>query len=327
VHLLAQLEKAEKIAGNGDVDISKTVQELKMKIKEQRKETCLCPVCSEDDFTEKYVIKGFHIVKCNKCTMVYVNPRFPDAAIYRIYEQDYFIKSGYTFEDLGYGDYDLTANLRDMTFTRWYGVIEPHLRKKSGIALDVGCASGILLDIMKKRNWQVKGIELDRAMCEKLKTRGFDVVDNPLEQYESSEKLQLITIFDVFEHLPHPHLDFKKLHEILDDEGSIVLVTPNINSTQKKLFGKRWFQFKPREHISYFSPRTLAILAEKNGFKIVKTFSSGQYADLGFINHRLRRYQFTRLASVFEKFMRVSGLKNAAWYINTGSILVVLQKA
>ena len=36
--LLEQLEKAEKIAENGDVDISKTVKDLKLKIKDQRKE-------------------------------------------------------------------------------------------------------------------------------------------------------------------------------------------------------------------------------------------------------------------------------------------------
>ncbi|PCH91847.1 MAG: acetyl-CoA carboxylase carboxyl transferase subunit alpha [Bacteroidetes bacterium] len=36
--LLEQLEKAEKIAENGDVDISKTVKDLKLKIKDQRKD-------------------------------------------------------------------------------------------------------------------------------------------------------------------------------------------------------------------------------------------------------------------------------------------------
>ncbi|PCH98830.1 MAG: hypothetical protein COB85_00995, partial [Bacteroidetes bacterium] len=165
--------------------------------------------------------------------------------------------------------------------------------------------------------------------CDIHKNRLFseEINENPLEEYNPSQKVQLITILDVVEHLPHPHRDFKKMHEILDDNGSIVLVTPNIESTQRKLFGRKWFQFKPREHISYFSPHTLGMLAEKNGFKIIKTFSSGQYADLGFINHRLHRYEFTILASVFEKFMRVLGLKDTSWYINTGSILTVLQKA
>jgi len=259
--------------------------------------------------------------------MVYVNPRLKDQAIYKIYEKDYFIKPGYTFDDFGYGDYDLTSHLRDETFNRWYNVVEPYLKIKSGTALDVGCATGRLLDVLVQRKWQVKGIELDRGMCEKLRAKGFEIDENPLEHYNTPEKLQLITIFDVVEHLPHPHKDFKNLHEILDDEGSIVLVTPNIESTQRKLFGKKWFQFKPREHISYFSPKTLGLLADENGLKIIKTFSCGQYADLGFINHRLHRYEFTILASLFEKFMRISGLKNTSWYINTGSILTVLQKA
>ena len=67
-------------------------------------ESCSCPVCSKDDYRKMYQIKGFNIVKCNNCTMAYVNPRLKDNAIYKIYEKDYFLKDGYTFDDFGYGN-------------------------------------------------------------------------------------------------------------------------------------------------------------------------------------------------------------------------------
>ncbi|HIA37871.1 MAG TPA: class I SAM-dependent methyltransferase [Flavobacteriales bacterium] len=298
-----------------------------MKIDESLMELCQCPMCLKDDFKKVFQIKGFSIVKCNNCTMVYVNPRLKDKAIYKIYEKDYFIKPGYTFDDFGYGNYDITAHLRDKTFNRWMDVIEPYLKTLSGVALDVGCATGRLLDVLVQRKWNVKAIELDKGMCENLRDRGFEVNNQPLEQYTTDKKLQLITIFDVIEHLPHPNNDFKNLFKILDDNGSIIIVTPNIESLQRKIFGKYWFQFKPREHISYFSPKTIRRIAEENGLKVVKTFSCGQYADLGFINHRLHRYEFIIFASLLEKFMKLSGLKNMAWYVNTGSTLAILQKS
>lgn len=286
-----------------------------------------CPVCGADNAGHLLDVKGFKIVKCKGCTMAYVNPRLKDKSIYHIYQDNYFQKDGYTFEDFGYGDYDLTAHLRDRTFIRWYEEALPDLKVTSGLALDVGCATGRFLMILREKNWKVKGIELDRGMCADLEDRGFEVSNEPLETQKDEDSYDLITLFDVVEHLPHVHLDFKKLHSLLSDDGSVVLVTPNIESLQSKLFGKRWFQLKPKEHISYFSPKTLSRLAEENGFRVVKEFATGQYADLGFVNHRLRRYDFPILASVFDKIIGLFGLKDSAWYIGTGSTFMILQKA
>lgn len=290
-------------------------------------ENVICPVCKADNADQMFEVKNFAIVKCRDCSMAYVNPRLKDQSIYNIYQDNYFQKDGYTFEDFGYGDYDLTAHLRDRTFTRWYEEALPHLKVKSGKALDVGCATGRFLMILKEKNWNVNGIELDRGMCAELNEKGFDVSNEPLENQNTESAYDLITLFDVVEHLPHVHLDFKMLHSLLSDEGSVVLVTPNIESFQSKLFGKRWFQLKPREHISYFSPKTLKLIAEESGFKIVKAFATGQYADLGFVNHRLSRYDFPILASIFDKIIGLFGLKDSAWYIGTGSTFMILQKA
>ncbi|MBL4656867.1 MAG: class I SAM-dependent methyltransferase [Flavobacteriales bacterium] len=286
-----------------------------------------CPVCQADNAAHHLEVKGFSVVKCRDCSMAYINPRLKDQSIYNIYKDNYFLREGYTFEDFGYGDYDLTAHLRDRTFIRWYDEAIPYLKVKSGSALDVGCATGRFLMILKERNWKVNGIELDRGMCAELNEKGFDVNSEPLESQKAESTFDLITLFDVVEHLPHVREDFKVLHKLLSDDGSIVLVTPNIESLQSKIFGKRWFQLKPLEHISYFSPRTLKTMAEESGFKVVRAFSTGQYADLGFVNHRLSRYDFPILASIFDKIIGLFGLKDSSWYIGTGSTYMILQKA
>lgn len=290
-------------------------------------ENCNCPVCLKDNTKNLFKVRGLQIVKCVECTMVYVNPRLRERSIYEIYEKNYFQRDGYTFEDFGYGDYDLTAHLRDQTFKRWYDEALPFLKVQGGRALDVGCATGRFLMILREKNWQARGIELDKGMCSELKEKGFDVNNMRLDEQDIDTKYDLITLFDVVEHLPNVQSDFKKLHTLLSDEGSIIMVTPNIESVQSKLFGKRWFQLKPREHISYFSPITLKRIAELNGLKVVTSFATGQYADLGFINHRLRRYDFQILSSIFDKFIGLFGLKDRSWYVGTGSTFVILQKA
>ena len=189
--------------------------------------------------------------------MVYVNPRLRNEDVYDIYRKDYFtsLPTGQAGKEYGYENYELTDHLRDKTFQRWYHDIElnllvpdtvvpPYGAGKTGTALDVGCASGNFLRLLSQKGWDVKGIELDQDMFENVKKQGFEVSNVPLEYYEPSTNLpagpalpagrqagfQLITLFDVIEHLPYLNNDLEKLSGLLDSKGSIVLVTPNINS-------------------------------------------------------------------------------------------------
>lgn len=259
--------------------------------------------------------------------MLYVNPRLKDDDLYNIYRRDYFIRKNYSFKDYGYGNYDLTGSLRDKTFLRWYSEAEPYLPVRRGNALDIGCATGRFLNILLQKGWNVKGIELDEGMCSELRSKNFDVTGRPVEFFETTEKFDLITLFDVVEHIPRLNQSMAKIAEMLSVGGSALIVTPNVSSLQRKIFGRRWFQFKPREHISYFSPETIRLLADRNGFKIVfLTTSCGQYADLSFIHHRLQRYGFNAIALLLKKILHLPGLKNLSWYIPTGSMMVILQK-
>ena len=280
-----------------------------------------CPVCTGGKTKHLYNIQGFNIVRCCLCTMVYVNPRLRNEEVYDIYRKDYF-----TNKEHGYENYDLTDHLRDKTFQRWYCDIEPNLLLNTGIALDVGCASGSFLRLLSQKGWDVKGIELDQDMFDNVKRQGFDVSNTPLEHYNSSTKFQLITLFDVIEHLPYLNKDLEKLSGLLDSNGSIVLVTPNIKSMQRSLFGNKWFQFKPGEHIYYFSPKTLEQVFKPYNLKIKYVSSCGQYADFSFLHNRLNKYGFTMIASLMKRCMGISGWKDKVWYAGTGSMLVILQK-
>lgn len=266
--------------------------------------------------------------------MVYVNPRLRNEKVYDIYRKDYF-----TNKEHGYENYELTDHLRDKTFRRWYRDIEPNLLVKTGTALDVGCASGNFLRLLSQKGWDVKGIELDQDMFENVKQQGFDVSNTPLEHYEPASlsarpalpagrpaSFQLITLFDVIEHLPYLNKDLEKLSGLLDSKGSIVLVTPNIKSMQHRLLGNKWFQFKPMEHIYYFSPKTLEQVVKPYNLKVKHVSSCGQYADFSFLHNRLNKYGYTMIASLMKKCMGISGWKDKVWYAGTGSMLVVLQK-
>lgn len=280
-----------------------------------------CPVCSGTVTKNRYRIKGFTIVRCPACSLVFVNPRIDDNELYSIYTTQYFRN-----EDNGYEDYELTAHLRIKTFQKWYDEIKPFLKTTEGLALDIGCAAGYFLDVLKENGWEAEGIELEEEMLESIRKKGYPVYNTPLEFFNEKKKYTLITLFDVMEHLPNLHLNLEKLANILDNNGTIALVTPDFNSRQRKIFGKRWFQFKPKEHIQYFTKETLQKAVVSHGLSIIHTSTSGQYADTSFLYNRLKRYGFTVPAFIFKSATDLFGLSKKSWYADTGSMLVIMQK-
>lgn len=280
-----------------------------------------CPVCGSEERRRLFVVKGFTLVRCRSCGMVYVNPRIRDDKVYDIYTNHYFRS-----DHAGYDDYELAAHLRVRTFRRWYDMIEPHLLVRTGPALDIGCAAGYFLEVLREKGWEAEGIELDPDMLDQVRAKGYPVADTPLEQFDTGKRYALITLFDVLEHLPKLKSDTRKLAELLRDDGTIALVTPDYGSMQRKLFGRRWFQLKPSEHIHYFTRDTLCRLADQCGLKVVHTARSGQYADLSFLHNRLVRYGFHAPAAVFLALTKAAGLHGTMWYADTGSMLALLQK-
>lgn len=280
-----------------------------------------CKVCGSGENRYLYTIKNFRIVQCKKCSFVYVSPRIADEDLASIYTTNYFNNTSF-----GYEEYELTAALRIKNFAHWFSVVEPYTDPNKGKVLDIGCAAGYFLDILKGKGWDIYGIELDKEMVAKLQQRGVPVSDKTFEEYPTDNKFKLITLFDVLEHLPDTHGTIKKLASLLDDKGVIALITPDYNSTQRKIFGKRWFQFKPHEHIHYFSPTTLKRVLEPYGLKILHYEKGGQFADVNFLLNRLERYGFRRMSKLFGWICGMLGWKDKFWYADTGSMFVVIGK-
>jgi 2-polyprenyl-3-methyl-5-hydroxy-6-metoxy-1,4-benzoquinol methylase len=281
-----------------------------------------CGICGANDTKRLYVLKDFNIVKCNKCGFVYVNPRIANEDLPRLYSSDYFHNWEY-----GYKDYEATAHLRKKNFERWYKDIKPFLKVEKGNALDIGCASGYFLEVLRNEGWKVQGIELDPTTIEVLKTKNIPAYTKPFDTFESTEKFHLITLFDVLEHLPDIQDTFKRLSSLLHPDGIIALITPNADSTQHKLFGKRWFQLKPMEHIHYFSPSTLKRAAEPHDLKVVEIMKGGQYADVSFILNRLQQYEYKSVYKISSFSAWLFGLHKACFYTDTGSLFAILKKA
>ena len=93
-----------------------------------------------------------------------------------------------------------------------------------------------------------------------------------------SNSFDVVTLFDVIEHLPNPNATIKEIRRILKPNGLIAVTTPNIGSIPARLLGRNWEEIKRvREHIYFFSEVTLKRMLESNNFRVLKIESAGRF--------------------------------------------------
>jgi 2-polyprenyl-3-methyl-5-hydroxy-6-metoxy-1,4-benzoquinol methylase len=283
-----------------------------------------CPICNSNTYKQQYLVKQtWNIVQCNSCNFVYTNPRLDTNAIIDIYHQNYFQNTQF-----GYSNYEENPHLKVLNFSKWINEALPFLNTKNNLkALDVGCAAGFALSVYKKNNIEAHGIELDDAYTKNLKANNYLIYDKPLLENKYQTTYDMISMFDVIEHLTNLDQHATLLNQLLNQNGLLIFVTPDYNSLQRKVFGKRWFQFKPIEHINYFTKDTLQNFFEKFGFELVSSSKSGQFADAPFLIDRIQKYGAHPILKIFTMpIIAILKLTKKSFYIDAASIYCVFRK-
>jgi SAM-dependent methyltransferase len=145
--------------------------------------------------------------------------------------------------------------------------------------LDIGCATGALLEKMLKDGWDASGVEISAQMAEYgIKNRRLEISTLPLEQNGFEEKhFAIVHASHLIEHLNRPGDFVREVYRILDDGGLFLVTTPNIAGLQARLTGKRW-RSAIYDHLYLFSTATLAALLRREGFFIEKIVTWGGIA-------------------------------------------------
>lgn len=138
--------------------------------------------------------------------------------------------------------------------------------------LDVGCSSGAFLVVAREYGFKVAGVEPAAAAAKTAREMQFVIYEGRLESLPLDHKSwDVITMFEVIEHIKDPLLTLKKCNRLLRSHGILVLCTGNTESWTVKYMAREWEYFdmaKHGGHISFFSPMSVRVLAERTGFEI-----------------------------------------------------------
>jgi 2-polyprenyl-3-methyl-5-hydroxy-6-metoxy-1,4-benzoquinol methylase len=166
---------------------------------------------------------------------------------------------------------------------RWQGRREALIQyKQSGALLDLGCSSGSFMEFLKGEPWKLYGIEMyaDCAKRAEANSGAQVFVGDILKAPFPPESFDVITCFDVLEHLYEPRQVMAKVMEWLRPGGIFYVSVPNIDSAAARIFKSYWYGLELPRHLFHYSPASLRYLAKSVGLQEI-SLVTGRYALVG----------------------------------------------
>ena len=212
----------------------------------------------------RFEVGGYAVHRCARCDLEFVWPLPDDAALARVYEQGYFSGGG-----AGYGDYfDREREQVARKSRERLGALRS-LGVSRGDLLELGAASGFFLGHARDAGFTVRGVEPAAdalaAMEPSLRPR----VVARLEDLAAGERFDVVAAFDVLEHLRDPASTLAAVRARMRPSGIVAVVVPVLGSTTTRLAPRLWDQYKPPEHLWFWSPRAMRALLAAQGFGTV----------------------------------------------------------
>jgi len=142
--------------------------------------------------------------------------------------------------------------------------------------MDFGCANGILLDYLNTLGVEKKnlfGTDISEEMLAITRSKGYNTVTITNKQ-ELSHQFDLITLWDVLEHVENPKKTIETVAKSLHKRGKLLIQTPRIGFLSDNYL-ELFEHYLPIEHVHLFPRETLVGLVELYGFKTIKVSSFG----------------------------------------------------
>ncbi|MES2444556.1 MAG: class I SAM-dependent methyltransferase [Pseudomonadota bacterium] len=147
--------------------------------------------------------------------------------------------------------------------------IKPRVREGASL-LDVGCGAGDLLEAAVELGFEGRGIDISEASAERCRTRGLDAVSGDFLTYDFGRKFDVITMWDVMEHLRDPAAFLARVHDLLEPGGMYFAKVPGFGELSvgiaKAVPRAAGLLIDAPDHIQYFDRESLGRLAARMGF-------------------------------------------------------------
>lgn len=213
-------------------------------------ETPNCPLCSSDKFKFNFKQKGYQLLSCLNCDLHFINP----------YQQNESNRNPLSSE--------LQYISEKLAVSYYLPYIIDYIENKNSL-LDIGCGCGVLLNSAKNLGIRkVVGLENDKKRADFARqTTDCLIIETEINNFETIEKFEIITLINVISHLSDLDIFFKKINTLLEDKGKLIIKT----GLMKCGFGQNnWYDWQIPEHIHFLGENTPEYIAQKFNFKLIE---------------------------------------------------------
>jgi len=234
-----------------------------------------CPGCGASAGEPVIVKNGFAYCQCPHCDTLFVNPRPPFEGLRKFYAESPSTK--YWVNEF----FKPVAEVRREKIFRPRAeyIVSRFPELHGGLIGDIGAGFGIFLEEMRTL-WpesSLVAIEPSHEMAEICRKKKIEVIEKPLEEIDDfGTKFDLLTTFELFEHLHQPRMFLEKVHGLLNPRGFFFLTTLNGLGFDIQILWKDSKSLSPPHHLNFFNPRSLSKFLESVGFKVVECSTPGQ---------------------------------------------------
>lgn len=229
-----------------------------------------CNSCGSIDAAPLFTKNGYHLVRCTACDLAYIANQPNAAQIAELYtaKTDYHTR---------------LLDPASEEFARMAKVARQHLRMLrkfrddlTGLrVLDIGCSSGLFLAEARQAGMDAHGAELSPETAH-FAAEHFGLPVHPGDWRDAGyapASFDVITLFDVIEHLPDPMAELRAILPLLKPGGLLLQSTPDIDGLFPRLSYKLaakldyWPHPEPPHHLYQFSAKTLSAMLGQAGYR------------------------------------------------------------
>ncbi len=236
------------------------------------KNSNISTVVAPDDFRitdVNYGVTG-NLYECSSCSFVQCTD---------------FTNSNDFYESMTDNDYEVGREARKKEMRHILNFAERTVGSILNV-LDIGAGSGIFVEVAGQSGYQAIGIEPSKSLVRIAEENNLEVKLGTLPSSKITGKFDLIALIDVIEHVNEPSKLIGSLEEYLNDQGSILISTPDVASKFARLMKWRWWHYRVA-HIGYFSLHTLDLLMFNNGYRNVARSRPVWYFNADYILKRI----------------------------------------
>lgn len=234
-----------------------------------------CPACGGKNYQPQFEKLGFTYVLCPDCGTLFVNPRPPAQLLMDFYTQSHSARF------FVHGFFQPVAEVRREKIFRPRAehVRDTFPEMSNGVIGDIGAGFGLFLEELA-RFWpsaRLVAIEPSTEMVAICQDKGLEVVPCAVENVQGWDRqFDLLTSFELFEHLYNPGEFLKKVWHLLRPGGYLLLTTLNGEGFDIQVLWEKSKSVAPPHHLNFLNPPSITTLFQANNFIVEKVDTPGK---------------------------------------------------